>query len=316
MKHDVSSPAYVISITPFSPDGSLDEAGLRAHLRRMGDAGIGVYVGGGGSGEGYTLSPAERRRVAEIAVDEIGGTVPVRAMGVEPRTAAEMIDYVAEVTAAGVDATQIYSLDVGHGHRPTEAAIEAYLTEVLERTDIPAVLSTHQSVGYKVPVPLLVRLVDRFDVVTGVNCSHQDLGYLAEIVDAVGDRVEIHVGGPYQALTAWSLGADGFLSSEANLAPRLALSVAERRRAGDAAGMLATFGTLLRLAALLYGSGGILATKAVLGRFGLAAGVPRKPHLPVDDDLAAALATEVEKLGVPDVEGWTGPRAQHESART
>jgi 4-hydroxy-tetrahydrodipicolinate synthase len=300
------TPAYVVSITPFSPDGSLDEAGLRAHLRRMGDAGVGVYVGGGGSGEGYTLSAAEHRRVAEIAVDELGGTVPVRAMGVEPRTAAEMIDYVASVTAAGVDATQIYSLDVGHGHRPSEAAVEAYLTEVLERTEIPAVISTHQSVGYKVPVTLLARLVERFDVVTGVTCSHQDLGYLAEIVDAVGERVEVHVGGPYQALTAWALGADGFLSSEANLAPRLTMSVAARRASGDAAGMLAAYGTLLRLAARLYGHGGILATKAVLGRFGLPGGVPRKPHLPLGDEVAASLAAEIEKLGVPDVEGWNG----------
>jgi 4-hydroxy-tetrahydrodipicolinate synthase len=304
----VSSPAYVVSITPFSPEGRLDEPGLRAHLRRMGDAGIGVYVGGGGSGEGYTLSPSEHRRVAEIAVDELrdrAPRVPVRAMGVEPRTAAEMVDYVAAVTAAGVDAVQIYSLDVGHAHRPSEAAVETYLTEVLERTEIPAVISTHQSVGYEVPVTLLARLVERFDVVAGVNCSHQDLGYLAEIVDAVGERVEVHVGGPYQALAAWALGADGFLSSEANLAPRLAMSVAARRAAGDAEGMLAAFGTLLRLATLLYGHGGILATKAVLGRFGLPGGVPRKPHLPVGDELAAALAAEVEKLGVPDIEGWS-----------
>jgi hypothetical protein len=57
---------------------------------------------------------------------------------------------------------------------------------------------------------------------------------------------------------------------------------------------------------LLYGNGGILATKAVLGQFGLAGGVPRKPHLPVDGEVAAALAAEVEKLGVPDVEGWNG----------
>jgi 4-hydroxy-tetrahydrodipicolinate synthase len=227
-------------------------------------------------------------------------------MGVEPRTAAEMIAYVAAMTAAGVDAVQIYSLDVGHGHRPSPESVETYLTEVLERTEIPAVISTHQSVGYKVPVTLLARLVERFDVVAGVNCSHQDLGYLAELVDAVGERVEVHVGGPYQALAAWALGADGFLSSEANLAPRLVASVAERRRAGDTDGTLAAFGTLLRLATLVYGHGGILATKAVLGRFGLPGGVPRKPHLPVDDELAAALAAEVEKLGVPDVEGWNG----------
>jgi len=40
-------------------DGGLDEAGLRAHLGRLGDAGIGVYLAGSGSGEGYTLDDGE-----------------------------------------------------------------------------------------------------------------------------------------------------------------------------------------------------------------------------------------------------------------
>lgn len=296
--------AHVVSITPFAEDQSLDEPALRAHLRRLADAGIGVYVGGGGSGEGYTLSDAERRRVVEVAVDELKGRVPVRSMGVEPRTAAEMIDHLAMVAAAGVDAAQIYSLDVGHGHRPTEAAVDGYFHEVLEAAEVPTVLSTHQSVGYRIPVELLARLVDRYDHVVGVNCSHQDLGYLAALVDAVGERVEVHVGGPHQALTAFALGADGFLCSEGNLAPRLAQSVVEHRRAGDVDGLLAAFGRLVRLATLLYGNGGILATKAVLGRFGRPGGVPRKPHLPVDRELAASLAAEVEKLAIPDTEGW------------
>ena len=49
----------VISLTPFDEHDRLDVEAFRSHLRRMRDAGIGVYVGGGGSGEGYTLTPAE-----------------------------------------------------------------------------------------------------------------------------------------------------------------------------------------------------------------------------------------------------------------
>ena len=63
----------------------MDEVALRGHLRRMAAAGIGVYLGGGGSGEGYVLSPDETRRLLQIGVEELQGKVPVRAMGVEPR---------------------------------------------------------------------------------------------------------------------------------------------------------------------------------------------------------------------------------------
>lgn len=173
----------VIAITPFAGDGSLDETAVRAHLRRMRDAGLGVYVGGGGSGEGFTLTGDEMRRLLHVAAEELDGDV--RAMGVEPRTAAQMIAFTDDAARAGVEAVQVYSLDPGHGHRPTMPEVQRYFDEVLGACPLPAVLSTHQSVGYRVPVAMLAELVARHDVV-GVHCSHADVMYLATLVDAVG----------------------------------------------------------------------------------------------------------------------------------
>ena len=118
---------FVISLTPFAADGSLDEEGLRAHLCRLLASGIGVYVGGSGSGEGYVRSAPERRRVLEIASEVLSEQVPVRAMGVEPRSAREMIAYAEQVAAAGLDAMQVYSLDQGHGYRPRPEELDGYL---------------------------------------------------------------------------------------------------------------------------------------------------------------------------------------------
>ena len=38
---------FCMAATPFTEDGSLDEAGLRAHLRRLVAAGNGIYLGSG-----------------------------------------------------------------------------------------------------------------------------------------------------------------------------------------------------------------------------------------------------------------------------
>jgi 4-hydroxy-tetrahydrodipicolinate synthase len=230
--------AFVVSITPFGPDGRFDDGLIRRHLRRMGDAGVGVYLGGGGSGEGYALSADETRRLLEIGVDELKGAVQVRSMGVEPRTAQEMIAFVRVAARAGVDATQVYSLDQGHGHRSTTGEVRRYFEDVLSATDLPAVISTHQSVGYQVPVDVLADLADRYDHVIGINCSHQDVSYLTAIVDAVGDRLDVHVGGPGQALTAWALGATGFLSSEANLIPKTCMRVVRSFTDGEVQAMM------------------------------------------------------------------------------
>ncbi len=289
---------FVISITPFEADGSFDEAGIRSHLRRMAAAGVGVYLGGGGSGEGYVLSREEARQLLEIGVEELRGRVPVRAMGTEPRTAAEMVDYVHLARDAGVEAVQIYSLDPGHGHRPKRAEMQAYFEEILYASDIPMVISTHQSVGYQVPVEMLAGFVEQHSHVVGLNVTHQDLGYLADVVDAVAGRVDVHVGGPAQALAAWSLGANGYLSSEANLAPELCMAVVTAYRDGDAQALASTFGKLLRLFRALYGAGGIRATKAVLNRLGLPGGVPRKPQLPLNDSSVEPVLELCHQLGL------------------
>ena len=80
----------VISITPFDGDGRLDEAALRQQLGRLRAAGVCVYVAGSGSSEAYALTPGERDQVLQIAVAELKGKVPVRAMGCEPRVVGEI----------------------------------------------------------------------------------------------------------------------------------------------------------------------------------------------------------------------------------
>lgn len=296
---------FVISLTPFREDGTFDPDGFRGHLRRMRESGIGVYVGGGGSGEGYALSDDETRLVLEIASEELRGDVPVRAMGVEPRTAQEMIDYAEMVAEVGLDGMQIYSLDMGHAGRPRPRELEKYFSDVLSAVDVPCAISTHTSVGYALPVPLLVQLTETFEHVIGVNCSNNDITYVVELIDALDDRIEIHVGGPMQAIDAMSLGGSGYLSSDANLAPRLCLSVIDHFRSGNLPACAEAFGRLLRLFTMLQRlGGGVRATKAALGLLGLPGGYPRAPRLRVDDDdTTAALSDLIDMLDLRASEG-------------
>ena len=200
---------FVISLTPFTEDGALDEAGLRAHLARLRASGIGVYLAGSGSGEGYTLTRAERRRVSSSgpaisrAAYPCGRWVSSRARHARssswPRTRSH----------AGIDATQVYSLDLGHGYVPTADEQRTYLRTVLDHAPGDLVLSTHQSVGYHYEPALLDQLLTEYPRVVGVNVTHRDLVYVAEVLDAVDGRVDVHVGGPLHALGATVARCDG-----------------------------------------------------------------------------------------------------------
>jgi 4-hydroxy-tetrahydrodipicolinate synthase len=294
---------FVVSLTPFTRAGALDEPGLRAHLQRLGAAGIGVYLAGSGSGEGYTLSRDERGRVFAIGVEELGGTVPVRAMGVEPRSAAEVVALAEDAVAAGLDATQVYSLDLGHGYVPTGDEMTTYLRTVLDEAPGNLVLSTHHSVGYHYPPDRIGELVSAYPSVIGVNVTHPELTYVAEVLAAIDGRADVHVGGPVHALGALALGAQGYLSSEGNLAPRLCVSLIERFVAGDRDAAAGIHAQILQVFEATQALGGIVGAKAALQLLGAAGGWPRPPRLPVDAERARSLVDVLQELGLDRSEG-------------
>ena len=294
---------FVISLTPYTEDGALDEDGLRAHLRRLAAAGIGVYLGGSGSGEGYTLSHEERARVFAIGREELGGRVAVRAMGVEPRSAAEMIALGEQVATAGLDAMQVYSLDLGHGYRPRREELEPYLCDVLDAVPCPVVLSSHQAMGYALAPEIVAGLIERYDQIIGINFTHPDTGELSRMLAALAGRIELHVGGPVQAISALSLGASGYLSSEGTLAPHLCVSVIDHHLRGDLAERDAAFAKLIQLFTTTQRLGGVSAAKGALRELGLPGGWPRKPRLPVEPEAARELASCFEQLGLREREG-------------
>ncbi|MEQ8840325.1 MAG: dihydrodipicolinate synthase family protein [Acidimicrobiales bacterium] len=297
------SSTFVISLTPFTEDGRLDEVGFRGHLGRLRDSGIGVYVAGSGSGEGYTLTVDEVRRVMEIAGEELSGHVPVRVMGVEPRTAHEAIALGRMTTEVGLDAMQLYSLDLGHGYSPRPEELSTYLHTVLDAVECPVVISTHQSVGYLYPVGLLVDAAREYDQVIGLNVTTGDVGYLSRVIDAIDGAVDVHVGGPMHALTALALGAQGYLSSEGNLVPKLCVSLIDAHQRGDADAMARRYARLIRMFRATQAAGGIVGTKAALRALGAPGGWPRAPRLTSDDTLVEALVGQLGVDGVDRAEG-------------
>jgi len=298
------SSAFVCCITPFAPGGALDLPAARAHFGRMAAAGLGIYAGGSWPGEQYALSPAEVEALLRAALEAAGGRVPVRAMGVEPRHAREMREFAALAARCGVAALQVYSLDVGHGSQPTAAELERYFRSVLEATELPCVLSSHFLGGYVLSEALLERLFADYPTAIGLNVSSNDLAYLARVIERVPERVEVHVGGPLHALSALALGADGFLSAEANIAPRLARALVDAWDRADLPAAARAYARLMALYATRPSApegASVRWLKAALEALGLPGGVLRPPNLPLSGDERLRIAQRLEQLGIREV---------------
>lgn len=289
--------AFAFSITPFDENDRLDEAVLRTHLRRLREAGVGVYMGGSGGGEAYSLTPAEHQRVLEIGVEEMKGKVPVYAASFEPRTAAQMYAHAQVAIKAGVDAVQVYAVEGGHGMVPTDRELEAYFDELISQIDCKIVIASHQGLRYKFDVGLLSRLVHRYvDKVIAVNFIQESPSYLIDMHDAFGDKVKIYSGGTKWAITNLGLGGWGFNSSETNVMPNTSMAVVTAFKRGDVVTAVAAHSAMLRLTRCFD----VLAPatprpmKTILQLLGLPAGRLRKPYLTPEgaelEKMRAALA--------------------------
>src|SRR5436190_16110880 len=291
---------HVISITPFTENGDVDYEAARAHYRRLREGGVGVYVAGGGSGEGHTLVPDEVANLFAIAAEELKGRVPVRAMGVEPRTARQMIELGKQAIAAGLDAWQIYSLDMGHLGAPAPDELERYFSDVLTAIDLPAVISTHFSVGYLVPIDVLGRLCSRFESLIGINVSvTQDFMYLVRLLEELDPRIEVHVGGAMHTLSNLAMGGTGYLSSEGNLAPKLVRSLIDHYVAGDFDAAQEAYAKVNRIFAAPIPAGDMKATFRALGLPGC---FPRLPRLPrTNPEGVEAVRKHLLELDIPEL---------------
>src|SRR2546430_16011846 len=69
-------------VTPFAADGTVDEAGAVRLMRHLIENGSDGLVLAGTTGEGATLSDAEKERLWELALQEVGGeSYPVAGSG-------------------------------------------------------------------------------------------------------------------------------------------------------------------------------------------------------------------------------------------
>jgi len=127
---------------------------------------------------------------------------------------------------------------------------------------------------------------------------------MLRVVEAVDGRADVHVGGPLHALTVLGLGGQGFLSSDANLAPRLCAQVIDHAHHGDLPALQHAYRELMRLYAVTRELGGITATKAALDLLGLPGGPPRAPRAAADAATRAAVQRRLlDELAWPAVEG-------------
>jgi len=260
-------------VTPFKTDLSLDLGGLRRNLRSLLKHPICAVVAPAGTGEIYSLSPAEHLAVVRSAVEEVNGRVPVLAgTGFNPPIAAELARQAAAVGANGILAFPPYYPSAD------DDGLVAYYCRIAEATKLGLLIYTRD---WFHPGPALVERLAQIPNLIGWKDGQADLRRYQMIRQRVGDRLH-WIGGAGDDMVPgyYSIGIRTYTSSIANVAPRLSLRLHELASAGNSEELTKLMNELvIPLYALRARRKGyeVSAMKAMMDMAGLAGGPVRPP---------------------------------------
>lgn len=272
---------FVPHITPFSKEGKLDGEALRECVKFWLKGGLSGLVPCGSNGEAPYLSRAERKRVIEVVMDEVGGSVPVIA-GTGSMSTWETIQLTKDAKDLGVDAALVVT---PFYFKLSNKEIYEHYKTVLEAVDLPLVLySVPKFTGYSLEPTIISRLASEYSNVVGVKDSGGNMSTIAETIRLVGDKISVLAGTADVVLPTLMLGGKGAVVAVANVFPKLCASLYESFKKGayEEAGRLQKLITYAN-DVLVKKYNQLSAIKEALKLLGLPAGYPRKPALPLEE---------------------------------
>jgi 5-dehydro-4-deoxyglucarate dehydratase len=259
-------------VTPFREDLSLDLEGLQRNVQTLLAHPPAAVVAAGGTGELYSLTPAEHRQVIEVTVRECGDRVPVIAgVGFNAALAAELALASAHVGAQGILAFPPY----------------------YPQADDSGMFEYYRAIGASTPLGLLIYSRDWFhpgaalvqrlaDIPTLIawKDGQGDIRRLQMLMSRVGNRLGwIGGAGDDMVPAYYSIGIRAFTSSVSNVSMRVACALHDLASRDDPALQR----LMSDLIVPLYGMRGrrrgyeVTVMKELMNLLGFAGGVVRPP---------------------------------------
>lgn len=206
-------------LTVFDKNEEIDETGMRELISYLIDKGVdGLYLTGS-TGEGFTMSSEERKRVVEIVMDENKGRVPVvvHVGAIGTKLSIDLAKHAEEVGADGISSVPPFYWKFN------ENQIVKYYSEIANSCNLPMIV-------YNVPLAGLLgmsaikRLAD-IDNVKGIKYTALSHYEITQIKDEVGEDFLVYSGADEMAVSGLLSGADGIIGSFYNIMPELFINI-------------------------------------------------------------------------------------------
>jgi 4-hydroxy-tetrahydrodipicolinate synthase len=215
-------------ITPFTRDGSLDEAGVKRLARRQIEAGVHFLSPCGTTGEAPTLTHREKLRVVELVLGEAKGKVPVLA-GAGGYDTREVIELARDMERVGADGLLSVT---PYYNKPTQEGLYQHFRAISEATPLPIVLyNVPGRTGVNLAAETTVRLSELRNIV-GIK-EYADLPQMSQVISGARADFIVLSGDDPVTVAAMAVGGRGVVSVASNEAPAEMAQIVELCEKGD-----------------------------------------------------------------------------------
>jgi 4-hydroxy-tetrahydrodipicolinate synthase len=298
--------AFTALVTPFNPDGTLDEPSFRRLVRWQILAGIDGLVPCGTTGESPTLTPDERERLIaatiEVARERASRDRVVVVAGTGTNDTASTVRATRRAAELGADAALVVA---PYYNRPDARMLEAHFRTVADEGDLPIVVYNVPSrTGVNVDAGTFLRLAEHPRVVA-VKEASGNLDQIATICRNRPRDVSVLAGDDAWTLPVLAMGGDGVVSVASNEIPGELVALCAAARAGDWDGARRVHERWLPLfGANFRGGPNPVPAKAAMQLMGLlGSDAVRGPLLTLDPEGRAAMAVTLRSLGLLETGG-------------
>ncbi len=266
-------------ITPFTPDGELDEAALRALVDWQIEEGVNFLVPIGSTGEAATLSIEEQCRVVEVVAERVAGRLPVVA-GAGSNDTRRAVRTSRRLRDAG--ATHLLHVAPMYS-RPPRRGIVLHFRTIADSTDLPIVVyNVPGRTACNIAAETALELAEIPNVI-GIKEASGDLAQIAEILRHRPGNFSVLSGDDAQTLAVMEAGGDGVVSVISNATPRAMTELVACCLAGDFAAARAIHERLEPWMRAAFVESNPIPVKAAMALLGRARNVLRLPLVPLDE---------------------------------
>lgn len=280
-------------VTPFTPDGALDETALRALVDWQIAQGMHMLIPCGSTGEAVTLTPAEHLRVVEITVEQVNGRVPVIA-GAGSNDTRKAIALSRDLRSIG--ATHLLHVTPMY-NKPPQRALVAHFRAIADACDLPIVI-------YNVPGRTAINLEARTCLELAADprfvAVKEASGNMAQIGTIIRERpghFAVLSGDDGLTLPVMALGGEGVISVVSNIAPALMVQLCDAMAREDLQAARALEAQVAPLIDAAFVESNPIPAKAMLSMMGRLSDTLRLPLVPLAETHRTAVRTVLERLG-------------------